>query len=276
VKFGEQLSLPIETNSMLWAEIEVDRSALGSVVSALYKPPELLLNTTFGSGQRHTDRFIPQMARGGFLLSPFVRNNVAFAALASTHWPKLLTDDVVTALSITSSNNLTPIACYQNAIHVRLYRLDCPQQDLGAVTGYNHVIDLIDTVQNATLMQDGQFVYLRDEGSVFGVPPDSTILLERPAGSSRLRLAFGMYVPEEQPNTNGVTFQVSALNAQQSKNLLWSRYINPARSPGDHGKQETTVDLSGRETSRIVIETVSDRRNTNEVLRPYWSEIHFE
>lgn len=276
VKFGQQLSLPFATNNLLWAEIDVGHSAPGSLVSTLYKPPELSINTTFRSGQRHTNRFIPGMARAGFLLSPFVRNSAAFAALASTGWPKFLTDDVVTTFSITQSDSFSPIACYKNPIHVRLYQLDCPRQDLDAVQGYDHVIELMDVVQKATLLQDGELVYLHDEGSVFGVPPDSTILLDRPPGSSRLRLAFGMYVPDGDSNTNGITFQVSALNAQQGKNPLWSRYINPAQSPKDHGKQEASIDLDGKEISRIILQTVSDRSNTSEILRPYWSEIHFE
>lgn len=275
VKFGEDVSLPPISNEVVWAEIEVERSKPGSLVSTLYKPPKLVLNTTLDSGQHRADRFIPGIALRGFVLSPVVRNSAAFAALASAHWPKLLTGNEVTGFSITQSDTLPLIECYKNAIHVRLYRLDYPKQDSAGMKGYGHAIELIDMVQKANRLQDGQYLYLEDEGSVFGVPADSAMLFDQPPGSSRLRLAFGMYVPDGQSNTNGVTFQVFALNAQ-GKNLIWSRNINPARSPKDHGKQDATVELIGQEISRIALETVSDPGSTNEVLRPYWSEIHFE
>ena len=277
IKFGEPLSLPATGNGLVWAEIEVNRSPIGSLVSTLFKPPVLSLQTTLRSGQLRTNRFVPEMARSGFVLSPFVDGCPEFAALASAERPQRLTGDEVKSFSIIPEEKLRPVKCYRDSIRVRLYRLDFPKQDLAGVTGYNHVIALKDAADRAVWIQKAQLLYLPQEGSVLGVPASSRMIFDRPKEARRLRIGFGMYVPEGTENSNGITFRVSGLAGQNQPLPLWSRRINPVLVPADRGKQEAIVDLGGGGISSLFLETAPDTTaGADEIFRPYWFEIRFE
>lgn len=277
VKFGEQLSLPPETNAVVWAKIEIERTPAGRLISTLLKPPVLSLLTTVRSGQQYTNRLVPEMARDGFILSPFVEDGASFAALASTPWPDRLIASEVTACSIVPAGTFPPIGCYKNAIRIRLYRLDYPRQDLEVAPGFNQTMELKDITQSASFFQQAQLLYVPDAGSALGVPCYSTILIKRPKGSTGLQLSFGLQLPEKKQITNGVTFCASVLNAQQKKGAsLWSRHLNPALISTDRGKQQATVELGSNEISRILLQTIPDITVTNDAICPYWAEIHFE
>ena len=83
-RFGEPAILPAATNGPVWVEIEIRKSPAGTVVSALYKPPLLMLIVSLQDHTERRFRLVPGMARGGFLLSPLIADNRSFAALAST------------------------------------------------------------------------------------------------------------------------------------------------------------------------------------------------
>lgn len=276
IQFGEPLSLPQTSDGPVWAEIDVERTPAGSVASMLFKPPELLLRTTLRCGLQWTRRFVPGMARSGFILSPFVEGGAEFAALASARWPDELAGNEVISFSIIPAENFPPIGCYRNSIQVRLYRLKYPRQDLAAVAGYNQTIALKEAVERAAWIQKAKLLYLPNEGSVLSVPADSQMAFDRPDAARHLRIGFG-YDPEGMQNSNGITFRVLGVTDQNQQVSLWSRRINPELIPGDRGKQEATVDLGSNGISRVVLETSREpAAGSQEVYWPYWFEIRFE
>lgn len=66
--FGESIPLPQGAGSLLWAELEIQRSAAGNIIQQLYKSP-------------HVFQIVPELGEAGFLISPLVQNNVAFGKL---------------------------------------------------------------------------------------------------------------------------------------------------------------------------------------------------
>lgn len=80
--FGRQFRLP--TASPLWAEIDVQPTLLGRVAGLLFRQPPLALVVRYADGSRKTARFVPGMARAGFLLSPTVTTPQDLVALQST------------------------------------------------------------------------------------------------------------------------------------------------------------------------------------------------
>ena len=273
VRFGEPVSLPPGTNGLVWAEIDVERTVAGSVVSTVFKPPLLQINTLLRSGHEWTNRFVPATARAGFLLSPFVIDWLAFVELASTQRPAELAGDEVAAFSIVPTGNFPPVNCYRNSIRVRLYQLDFPRQDFANVRGYIEAI----TLNRLAFRQKAQLVYLPEEGSIMAVPAESQIAFNRPEGVRHLRIGFGMYAPDGTQNTNGMTFGVLGVTKENQGIALWRRRINPVLVPGDRGRQEAVVDLGESGVSSVVLETVPDGTTRgDEVFRPYWFEIRAE
>ena len=78
--FGERVALPA---GPIWAEIDVEPSLVGRLVSAAYKLPLLTMTIDYENGTSRDFRFIAAMARGGFLLSPTVEKAAALMALES-------------------------------------------------------------------------------------------------------------------------------------------------------------------------------------------------
>jgi len=275
IKFGEQLSLPTNIGP-LWAEIEIDPTFTGSLASALFKPPTLVINTTLRNGQHRVNRIVPEMAKSGFILSPCITDCTSFADLTSDRPQPGLDGKAVTAFNIAPVDGSSMISSYKNQIRVRLYHLDYPKQDLENVSGYTHLVGLKEDLSHATLIGPGQLVYLRDAGSVLTTATKTTISLDPPKNSIRLRVGFGLYTRGGDQNLNGVTFFACALDAQQQVTPLWNRHIDPRVTSGDRGNQEASVDLGKLENQRILLGIMPDPGGTNETLCPYWTQMHFE
>jgi len=127
--FGERVNPCSTTNGPVWAEIEIKKSVMGSIISALYKPPMLLLSVSLRDGGQYSFRLVPAMARSGFLLSPVIGDNMSFASLVSSNGLARLADREVMSMTIYASTPSGSTACYQSPMQVRFYRLDYPWQD---------------------------------------------------------------------------------------------------------------------------------------------------
>ncbi|HEY1231359.1 MAG TPA: hypothetical protein VGF26_28995, partial [Ramlibacter sp.] len=80
--FGTQFRLP--SSGPLWAEIDVRPTVLGRLAGLVFKVPPLTLVMRYADGSRKTYRFVPGLARSGFLLSPTVSGPRELVALQST------------------------------------------------------------------------------------------------------------------------------------------------------------------------------------------------
>ena len=271
IKFGEQFLLPTNAGP-IWAEIEINYTMSGSFVSKLFKPSLLALNTTLRNGQQHSSRFIPEMAKSGFILSPYVTDSGSFVDLASEHpGPASADHDLVSFNIVPMSDSAS--TDFRSPFRIRLFRLDYPRQNVENVAGYQQVEQLKQDLHRADIDGPGQMLYLAGAGSVLATT--ATIALDRPQGSTHLRIGYGIDLRGNHQNTGGITFGAFALDAQQKAIPLWTRHIDP-RAPGDQGNQETIVELGNLASSRILLNTVSDPGQTNESFHPYWSQLHFE
>jgi hypothetical protein len=125
IRFAEPVALPAASNGPVWAELEINKTPLGSLISALYKPPALVLAVSLRDGQRLYFRLVPGMTRGGFLLSPLISDNASFVALA-TQDGRSLTGAEVTSMTVFALTKSGSTACYQSPMRLRCYRLDYP------------------------------------------------------------------------------------------------------------------------------------------------------
>ena len=282
VNFGERIDVPSATNGPLWAEIELDQTLVGKMQSLLYKPRILLMEvSTRGASEPIRKRLIPGMARGGFLLSPFVEGCLSFASLASTDASSNLADNEVTSLRVITADGSSAATTYHNPMRLRLYRLEFPGQNLEAVSGFRQSTRLEQTLCHAKLSSADempQLVYDLVEGTILEVPHNSEIMFPAPTGARRLKLGFGTrngnsHGPAE---TGKVVFQALAVDRQGQGHLLWSRQLDPGAQETDREKQEAQVELSGLKLSGIVLQTLPIGQNDEAKLHSYWSEIDFQ
>jgi hypothetical protein len=135
VHFGQWVPVPAAGEGPIWCEITIKRSLWGEVVSALYKPHALQLTVSLRELGARQFRLVPGMAASGFLLSPLVSDNLAFACLASTEAQKLAGLEI-TSLRVSADTPDGATACYRPGITIRLYRLLFPRQNLSKITSH--------------------------------------------------------------------------------------------------------------------------------------------
>ncbi|MGD0350633.1 MAG: hypothetical protein ABSB84_10025 [Verrucomicrobiota bacterium] len=124
IHFDEPVMLPAANHDLVWAELEINQSVLGSLCSIFYKPPVLQLAVSLRVGHRPPFRLVPGMARSGFLLSPLTQYNGTFVRLASADGGGDLADLEVTSLTISAATPSGSTRCYQSPMRLRLYQLE--------------------------------------------------------------------------------------------------------------------------------------------------------
>ncbi len=282
VNFGERIAVPSATHGPIWAEIELDQTLWGKVVSTLYKPPILLLDvSTRGEPRPFRKRLVPGMARSGFLLSPLVEGCTSFAMLAATDASSNLADDEVTSFKIFTADGSSAGTYYHEPVRLRLYRLEYPKQDLEDITGFRQSTQLEKILRHLRLLHADvmpQMVFAPGEGTVLEVTPGSQFLVSVPKGATQLKIGFGirgkgMSGPRD---AGEIVFRVLAVDRQRQRHLLWSRQLDPAAQETDREKQEAQVELGGPGTSGIVLQTLPAAKDGGTGTRSYWSEIDFQ
>jgi hypothetical protein len=124
IAFHSPVAVPSAREGPVWAEIEINRTTLGSVASALYKPPQISLDVVVADGRAMSFRLIPGMARAGFVISPYVSDAKSFAQLAAPAGSGAPAAPEVTWLMVSVDGATGPGACYQAPVKLRFYRLE--------------------------------------------------------------------------------------------------------------------------------------------------------
>lgn len=79
-RFGEEIGMPY-SDGLIFAQVNVEKTLIGRIWSALFKPSELEINLAMENGATQTYRFIAEMAKTGFLITPLVENTEEYGLL---------------------------------------------------------------------------------------------------------------------------------------------------------------------------------------------------
>lgn len=79
---GEPIEVPGSAGPV-FVHVDTRLTLVGKLLNFLFRPPDLRMEVTLASGDKHLFRLIPGIVREGFLLSPLVQNAQQFHALAS-------------------------------------------------------------------------------------------------------------------------------------------------------------------------------------------------
>jgi len=122
-RFGEQVPLPALKHRLIWVEITLQKTLEGRLTTMFYKPPVLFLTGLMNDQTQFRFRLIPGMTAGGFLLSPLIADNRAFAALAITGGRKKLAGQEVRSLAVFAATETGTTVCYRTPLTIRFYEL---------------------------------------------------------------------------------------------------------------------------------------------------------
>jgi hypothetical protein len=79
---GSSIKIPTHSTP-IFVEIQLEETLFGKFLSFLYKPSQLQVDLTLRNGHIQSYRFIANMARSGFFISPLVQNTKDFSYLYS-------------------------------------------------------------------------------------------------------------------------------------------------------------------------------------------------
>lgn len=132
-KLGQPIQLPSD-DRLIWARIDLRLTRFGHINDVLYKSPQLTLLVTTADGRKKPFRFIPTIARQGFLLSPLVAEPLTFALLQSDHWQAELARLKVKSVAILCDQAEMP-PCYDDEFDCSFDRLSILTRDISGVPG---------------------------------------------------------------------------------------------------------------------------------------------
>jgi hypothetical protein len=82
-RWNQEITLPRQSNSLLWAQVRFGDTAIGRFVEAIYKRPCVFITVQTSIGREFRHSLVPRMAAAGFLLSPLVAETEDMASVAT-------------------------------------------------------------------------------------------------------------------------------------------------------------------------------------------------
>jgi hypothetical protein len=131
-QFDKPLALP--GINPLWAKIQLTPRFTGKAISALYRPPIVVITARTRNGIENTYRLLPALAGHGFLLSPLIKSRADFAMLSTPSWQRELQPESVESITIKIGEGSAD-TYFEPNYAVELSRFDFPRRDLPASKG---------------------------------------------------------------------------------------------------------------------------------------------
>lgn len=116
-KLWENIALP-QGEHILFAEIDVTPNFLGRLANVAFKTTPLYITVNLANGHRQTYRFIPGMARAGFIISPLIKSTANFIKIAEGQLPSL-ERNMVNSISIAPKADTT-IAFWKQSYSLKI------------------------------------------------------------------------------------------------------------------------------------------------------------
>ena len=263
VRWREDVEIPAGISGAVWAEIEIEHTALGRLAGFLLRPQEVDLQVQM-AGVWSEYRLLTGVARAGFVLSPVVEGPMPFVLLYRNEGVRPLAP-TVSRISLWTRHGWF----YRRAIKVRLYRLSIPERPIDALASQEQLL-LAGSVGHSPEARPVWRVansHLRLEAnglSVGSLPLDGA--------ASRLEVSFGLQnqCAELADPNSVVEFRV----AYRSRDGRVERTLLD-RTLGAHGGEDATareaLALPAGAAGTLRFETLP--RSGNCRAGAYWSEL---
>jgi hypothetical protein len=123
------VEVPISTDP-IWVTIDMKKTTLGKLVELLYRPPPIRLYLAQSGDETVRCRLIPDVAAGGFLLSPVIRQTSQIVGLYSVDWKNALRNSFATSIALSDDDGNAPTWAYEDPVKVTFYALEFPHTNI--------------------------------------------------------------------------------------------------------------------------------------------------
>jgi hypothetical protein len=263
-KTKEWVNVPA-TENPTWMRIDIENNWLGKFFAAIYKPPEYSIEYVLDNGKSDTKKFIPGIARLGFMSAPLITNDIEFLAA-----------------NVSGEYDLYKQGKSARLNRIVRFRIHCVHEKLGCGRSFSVAFDSVKNLTLGRLPKDkwvdllGQFynygikliemtspsIYTRtDEGRpLMQCHAPCLMRIQKPEkAKATLTGVYGMFSTtfKSCTYTNGVHMVVTAALNGKPATKLFERILSPQDTPGDrgiiplniplgYGAGEVTIDVDTR------------------------------
>jgi hypothetical protein len=261
----------------IWVVIHLQLTPIGRLMRAVYKLPVTGLMVQTPSGRQIRHALLREEADSGFLLSPYLSDPVAMAMLYSPQWKTVLATDQIAGMAIGFVDDSAD-TYYQGEYSIEFYGLHFPQSDVSSVPGIADYVNLRKMAEEISELHSDGEVHLDTDTNgkaIIIAPALSQLKVPVPSGAKTFRFRFGMldksFAGDEK--TEGVEFDIYAVDANLKGSRLWAQALDPAANTKDRGIHQAEVTLPPGGAADIVLQTVSASRRLNS--NSYWTDLQF-
>lgn len=261
VRLNEEVPLPDPAGAPQWLSLDLQPSLKGKLWSFLYRPNLVYIRLRTDEGRTLLYRFIPGMARTGFLINPLMqtyspspsRRVVSFCLLAQPHGPSCYRPEArMTVASLPRPRHPLPVEEFGRLLLPPSFQT-CP----AAVRSSNAVCLAESDGRDVLLVQaDGQML--------FPLAPEAHRL------KARYGLVAGAY---ENGRTEGVRFTVEYQPEGGPARVLFERSLEPLTRSADRGPHELDLPVPTGAPATLVLKTTALPGKDTGFGWSYWSDL---
>ncbi len=248
----------IEGKGIVWAEVVVNKTFRGKLLSWIYKSPTIEIEVGQSDGSISTFQMVPELGKAGFVISPLVIDSGAFMCLYYLDQPEYK-DILGRVENVTFRSRDAPKWFWSGDISIRTSRLkiDRPAQ-LPRATSLDRVLCFKTITRNMRKCLAAQIDTAPGEAYptlLFHAPCEAEIKVEAQGG--RIRVGYGIRHTGRSGAaecSDGAGFEFYGVSAGvDGERLLLSDWFDPARNALDRRKRTAYLPLKpGESAVRIV------------------------
>ena len=269
VTLGETINLPPAQTHALWLKLKARPSFSGKLRAAVYQPAELYIVLIQSDGSETRHRVIAPMAEAGFLVQPLIETTgdyTDFIEGKANTWV-----DAIRFEARIPSEQL-----YWRSFELSLSALNpYPLRKMGSPLLSPTAPFNLRPVRITAKFPPERFNL--DQKTAIQVHAPGEMRFTIPAGIHTLRASFGMRTGSyTQGRTDGVTFAITRLSADQHEEVLFQRSLDPVSVPADRGTQTVDLPLGDASSEQtLCLRTLPGPRNNTQWDWSYWTQVRF-
>lgn len=265
VKFGEPLK--IKSEEPLFLRVYIEKTLVGKLASFLFRPSIVLMRVTFTDGAEGVFRMIPEIAKFGFVVTPYIATSDDYAALSVGE-----TSDLRKVSRIAFETGRFGALLYNPTIETRVepIRIDKLRARAKAdpetrrYANNNFAFSRLKTSPGVRPIREGLLSH---------APNEVALKFDTPASS--ITVHFGLLDGAWQPPnaTDGVCFSLTRTRRGEATRLH-TRCLTPVQAHEDRGEQASFVPVDIQPGD--VIKLGTSCMQTCDFDWSYWSKLTFE
>jgi hypothetical protein len=271
VRFSEKVAVAAGNDRPVWAVIKVRPNLIGSLRKFFYKAPLLYLDTTDDKGVKESHQLIRAMAATGFILNPYFTQGDDLIAFQNGRFHRRIVEFSVRTMPGGESYfdeqidiELRTLAPFKQAL------VDANRKLNNRFRMMNRRPTAIESeVPMSSLLLDGKEVLMLHAASRM----DFALAEPVRQVTGRFGLLPGSY--QDGHDTDGVEFVVEFVSATGEAQVLFRRFLDPLRAPGDRPTQSFTVQPPQDKGGKLIFKTLPGPRGSQSFDWSYWTDLEF-